>query len=169
MRPFLSIAFFFAFSFGYAQNLPTPFIQAFTRKGLDKKYTLRGFLKPSFLQADLNGDGTLDVAALVEEKTTQKRGVLLIHGKTGEHFLFGAGTPIGDTDNFTWADRWSLYKKKLAYETQFDKNSGDITGGREVKLSRPAVLIEDYEDGAALAGGIVYWNGKKYIWIHQGE
>jgi hypothetical protein len=36
-------------------------------------------------------------------------------------------------------------------------------------LARPGIIIEDYEDGAALASGIIYWNGKKYIWIHQGE
>lgn len=169
MRPFLLIAFSFAFSFGYAQHLPTPFLQTFQRKGLDKHYSLGDYLKPSFLQADFNGDGTIDIAALVVEKATKKRGVLFLHGKTGEHFIVGAGTTIDNLDNFSWADRWSLYRKKVAHQTRFEKESGDITGSKEVKLARPAVLIEDYEDGAALAGGLIYWNGKKYVWIHQGE
>lgn len=44
-----------------------------------------------------------------------------------------------------------------------------MIGGKEVKLSHHGILVEDYEDGGFLTGGIIYWNGKKYIWIHQGE
>jgi len=131
--------------------------------------TTSSFLKPSFLQADFNGDPTEDIAVLVLEKATKRKGVLLIHGKTREHFVFGAGTQFynGGID-FRWVDRWKLYMKKTAFETQFDEESGDIIGGKEIKLARPGILIEDYEDGSALAGGIICWNGKKYIWIHQG-
>ena len=85
-------------------------------------------------------------------------------------FLFGAGTKFGSgSDNFEWAGKWTIYKKKTAHETQFDENSGDIIGSKEIKLKRPALLVEDIEDGAAIAGGIIYWDDKKYIWIHQGE
>lgn len=169
MRPFLLIAFSFLVFLAHAQNLPSPFMDTFKSKGLDKKYSLSGFLQPNYLQADFNGDGAGDVAVLVVEKVNKKKGILLIHVKSGEHYVFGAGNKIDDSENFTWADKWAVYKKKTAYETQFDKASGDIIGGKEVRLARPGILIEDYEDGAALAGGIIYWNGKKYIWIHQGE
>lgn len=151
-------------------TLPEWFTATFTNKGLDKKYAVATFLNPSFLQADFNGDTIQDIAVLVLEKATKRKGILLIHGKTNEYFLFGAGTPFGNGDkDFKWADKWSLYNKKTASETQFDKASGDIIGSKKIKLMRPGILIEDYEDGAALAGGIIYWNNKKYIWIHQGE
>lgn len=94
---------------------------------------------------------------------------MLIHNKTNDHFVFGAGTSFDGSDNFDWADKWSVYNKKTAFETQFDKKTGDILGGKEVKLARPGILAMDYEDGSPYAGGIIYWNGKKYIWIHQGE
>ena len=172
MRPFLLLAFVLIFIVGYSQTatLPTWFTDAFKSKGLDKNYNLNSFLKPTYFQADFNGDTTKDIAVLVTEKATKKKGVLLIHGKTNDHFLLGAGTKFGNgLDNFKWADKWALYKKKSAYETQFDEKSGDIIGGKEIKLKRPAILIEDFEDGAAIAGGIIYWNSKKYIWIHLGE
>ena len=172
MRPFLLIVFLLTLTVGHSQTvaIPTWFSDTFKSKGFDKKYSISSFLKPSFLQADFNGDATQDIAVLVIEKTTKRKGILLIHGKTSEHFLFGAGTNFGSGDNdFKWADKWFLYTKKTAQETQFDKESGDIIGGKTVKLARPGILIEDYEDGYALAGGIIYWNGKKYIWIHQGE
>lgn len=157
---------------GYSQTttLPTWFSGAFNSKGLNKKYDIASFLKPSHLKADLNGDSTQDIAVLVVEKATKRKGILLIHGKTNEHFVFGAGTPFDNDDkDFKWADKWKLYTQKTALETQFDKKTGDILGGKEVKLSKPGILIEDYVDGHAYAGGIIYYNGKKYIWIHQGE
>jgi hypothetical protein len=172
MRTFLLIVFLFILTISYSQTatLPTWFSDTFKSKGLDRKYTMVSFLNPSFLQADFNGDAIPDVAALVVEKATKRKGILLVHGKTNEYFLFGAGTSFGNGDNdFKWADKWSLYNKKTASETQFDKASGDIIGGKTIRLVRPGILIEDYEDGAALAGGIIYWSGKKYIWIHQGE
>ena len=113
---------------------------------------------------------TKDLAILIVEKATKRKGILLIHAKTTAHFIFGAGTAFGSGGkDFKWADKWKLYTKRTAYETQFDKESGDIIGGNEIKLARPGILVEDYEDGAALAGGIIYWNGTKYVWIHQGE
>ena len=122
-----------------------------------------------YWQADFNGDNNQDIVFLITEKQTKKKGILLIHNKTNECFLLGAGMRFGNGgDNFKWVDKWSIYNKKMANETQFDHQTGDIIGGKKVKLSRPGILMEDYEDGAALAGMIIYWNGKKYIEIHQG-
>jgi hypothetical protein len=150
--------------------LPTWFSDAFRSNGLDKKYIIASYLKPAYLKADFNSDGIVDIAALITEKGTNKKGIVVIHGKTNQYFVFGGGTSFNAGGNdFKWADKWSLYRKNTASETQFDKEKGDIIGGKTVKLKRPSILVEDYEDGAALAGGIIYWDGTKYIWIHQGE
>ncbi len=150
--------------------LPAWFSDAFRSNGLDKKYIIASYLKPAYLQADFNGDGIVDIAALITEKGTNKKGIVVINGKTNQYFVFGAGTAFNAGGNdFKWADKWSLYRKSTASETQFDKETGDIIGGKTVQLKRPSILVEDYEGGAALAGGIIYWDGKKYIWIHQGE
>ena len=139
-------------------------------KGLDKKYELKSYLDPPFLQDDFNGDGFPDLAVLILEKSTHKRGVLLIQANSSQYYVFGAGTKFGDgSDNFSWANKWSIYKKKSAYETQFDKKTGDILKGKEIKLNRPCISLASIEDGTELSGGLIYWNGKKYIWIHQGE
>lgn len=151
-------------------SLPSWVSDLFRQKGLDKKYVLATFLKPSCWQADFNGDNDKDIAVLITEKQTKKKGLLLIHSKTKDYFIFGAGTRFGNGgDDFQWADKWSIYSKNIANETQFDSKTGDIIGGKKVKLSRTGILVEDYEDGAALAGMIIYWSGKKYIEIHQGE
>jgi hypothetical protein len=64
MRPFLLILFILALTAGHSQTatLSTWFFDAFKNKGLDKKYDIASFLKPSFLQVDFNSDATQDIA-----------------------------------------------------------------------------------------------------------
>jgi hypothetical protein len=172
MKPFLLIIFLSIAAVVQCQTNPLPSwaLDAFRQKVLDKIYVIASFLKPSYWQADFNGDHNHDIAVLIIEKQTKKKGLLLIHNITNEYFILGAGTKFGNGgDDFKWADQWSIYSKKIANETQFDSKTGDIIGGKKVKLSRPGILVEDYEDGAALAGAIIYWDGRKYIEIHQGE
>jgi hypothetical protein len=134
--------------------------------GLDSKYELSAYIKPAFLQSDFNGDHNMDCAALIIEKSTKKVGILLIHSNVSKFYIFGAGYDFGNgSDNFDWLRMWKVYDNKTAYETQFDKESGDITGSKIVNIERPAIEVEDME----IAGGLIYWNGHKYIWIHQGE
>ncbi|MFD0748577.1 hypothetical protein ACFQZS_00390 [Mucilaginibacter calamicampi] len=150
-------------------KLPKEFDSAFKRLNLSVKYQPVAFLKTSYLQSDFNKDGIKDMAALIIKKTTKKRGVLLIHGGSNQYFVFGAGNKFGSgSDDFKWMRGWSLFKDKTAYETTFSKD-GDILGSKKIQLVRPAIYVHDVEDGSQTAGGLIYWNGKKYIWIHQGE
>jgi hypothetical protein len=112
------------------------------------------------------------MAFLIIQKATKKRGILLIHGNSNQYFIFGAGTNFDNgSDNFKWLKGWSVYNKKTAYETIFHFNKdGDALISREkISLLRPALYVHDLEDGQPTAGGLIYWTGKKYIWIHQGE
>jgi hypothetical protein len=134
---------------------------------LNGQYELDPFLKPAYLQDDFNGDGVPDLAVLVIEKSTQKKGILLIQKKKSQCEVFGAGNSFGKgSDDFSWADTWSVYKEKSAYATQFDKKSGDVKGGKQVQLNRHCIYIVSREEAS---GGLIYWTGKKYSWIHQGD
>lgn len=134
---------------------------------LNGQYELTPFLKPAYLQDDFNGDGVPDIAVLVMERSTQKKGILLIQKKKSQCEVFGAGNSFGKgSDDFSWADTWSVYKEKSAYATQFDKKSGDVKGGKQVPLSRHCIYIVSREEAS---GGLIYWTGKKYSWIHQGD
>lgn len=171
MRTLLSITFLLTFKVASSQQLtlPTWFQTAFKARGLDKKFSITPFIKTGILQADYNGDKLKDIAVLVTEKATKKRGVLLIHNQSHQYFLFGAGTKFGSgSDNFRWAKGWKVYSEKTATETQFDKDD-NIIGGKEVQLKQAGIAIWAIEDGVPIAGGIIYWTGRKYIWIHQGE
>lgn len=161
----------FHVSQGFCQGVfPQWVTDSLKSRGLDQKYVVSPFLQPVFLQADFTGDGSSDIVVLIIEKTTGKKGVLLIHDTFKQYYVFGAGNMFGDgSDDFKWANKWSVFHGKHAYATQFDKKSGDMVKGKEIILQRAAVSIMATEDGADVAGGLIYWDGKKYIWIHQGE
>ncbi|GAA3998826.1 hypothetical protein GCM10022408_07170 [Hymenobacter fastidiosus] len=56
---------------------------------------------------------------------------------------------------------WSLYAKPTTEEVILDAN-GDLKD-RLVHLKHPCIELRK-ED----TGGMIYWNGKRYIWLHQG-
>jgi hypothetical protein len=153
-------------------SLPAWFTQAFKQLKLDERYELKTFLKPRFLEIDLNGDGLKDIVATIIEKKSGKKGLLLVHKGLNSIKVFGAGTKVGkagfdDSDDLKWVDGWQIYKNKVAYETKFD--NGDIVGSIKRKLNNKAISIWSNQNGTPLAGGLITWNGRKYVWIHQGE
>lgn len=168
-RAFFIIALVIICHASQAQQLPDWFTTAFKAKKLNTKYSIAPFLRPAFLTADFNGDKINDIAVLVTEIKTKKKGALLIHGKTCRYFVFGAGTNFGNGgDDFSWLKQWRIYKDKIAFEMQFDKDEA-MAGSKKVKLARTGLLVTDMEDGIPNSGGIIYWTCNKYIWIHQGE
>src|SRR6266508_4013611 len=65
------------------------------------------------------------------------------------------GTAIGNGgDNFDWMDSWEIYSKdRVASGTSIRKLHGD------------ALLVSKSEAASAL----IYWNGKRYVWLQQGD
>lgn len=122
-------------------------------------------LLPSFLEEDFSGDGTVDIAIFVSKISDDKKGILFLFGEDDKMFISGAGNSFGPGgDDFKWADYWELFTESKTYETTFLEN-GDIDGSREVTLEYPAISIRE-EEGS---GGLIYFNGEKFIWIHQGD
>lgn len=153
-----------------ATKLPAWFMQSFNNKKLNERYVVIKPVKPEFLQADFNGDKIIDVAVQIIDKRSKKRGVLIINGGTNKHYIFGAGFKFAaeDFNDTNWLDGWRLHKAKVAYKTIFNTD-GDIAGSKKVKISYPAISIYALQDGSEIAGALIYWDGKKYISIHQGE
>jgi len=122
-------------------------------------------LVPSFLEEDFTGDGMTDIAIFVRKKSNDKKGGLFLLRDGDKIFLAGAGNSFGSGgDNFEWADFWKVFDKRRTYETTFLEN-GDVDGSREVKLDHAAISIREDEG----SGGLIYYNGEKFVWIHQGD
>lgn len=153
-----------------ASKLPEWFIQSFNNKKLNERYVIINPVKSEFLEADFTGDKIADIAVQIIDKQNKKRGILIINGSTNKHYVFGAGYKFAgeDFNDTNWLNGWRLYKAKVAYQTVFS-DDGDIAGSKKVKISYPAISIYALQDGSEIAGALIYWNGEKYVSIHQGE
>ena len=132
---------------------------------LESVFKMDNQLEPSFLEADFSGDGVTDIAIFIEKIEDHKKGVLIFFGERDLYFLAGGGNTFGSGgNNYDWADSWTVFNEKDTYEMTFEEN-GDIAGEREVSIERPAISIREFEG----SGGLIYYNGNKFIWIHQGD
>src|SRR5262249_40209090 len=139
-------------------EIPELIDRAIIHGSLAKEYELSVRLKPFYLRGDFNGDGKLDVAALVKQRSSGKLGIAIIDGATDKVSVFGAGTAIGNGgDDFQWMDSWKVYSKNRtgqeASETSIPKLHGD------------ALLVSKSEAASAL----IYWNSRRYVWLQQGD
>jgi hypothetical protein len=137
------------------QNVPTWVVQLFSAKKLDGQSDFVFTLNPFHLRGDFNGDDKPDVAILVRNKESGKLGIAICHGGKNEIFLVGAGTAIGNCgDDFSWMDVWQIHPKP----------SGE-KGCAPAKLIGEALQVEKSESG----GGLICWDGKKYVRQQQGD
>ena len=148
-----------------AEALPEWAQAQWAKAGIGNTFSRSTYAKPGLLRADFNGDGKPDVAVLVTRKGTGSRGIVVLHQGLTQYHVLGAGPETGSSilhGNFEWVDHWTLYTKPTTHENLFAP-SGDLSGSRQVRLQRPAIEISAEEQG----GGMIYWNGKVYIWLHQ--
>src|SRR6266516_2084988 len=78
------------------RDIPQAVERAITNRSLSKKYELSFRMDPFYLRGDFNGDGNIDVAVLVKERSTGKLGIAIVLGATGKVTILGAGTAIGN-------------------------------------------------------------------------
>jgi hypothetical protein len=136
-------------------DIPEAIDRAITNGSLAKEYEVSVRVKPFYVRGGFNGDGKMDVAALVKQRSTGKLGIAIVHGKSDKVTILGAGTPIGNgADDFEWMDSWEIYSKNSA-----------SNGASVRKLHGDALLVS--KSGAASA--LIYWNGKRYAWFQQGD
>jgi hypothetical protein len=135
-------------------EIPEPVQRAITNGPLANKYELAFRLNPSYLRGNFNGDGEIDVAVLVKQRSTGKTGIAIIDGVTNKVAILGAGTAV---DDFEWMDTWQVYSKTRVALV------GDVTNVPH--LRGDALLVVKSEAASAL----IYWNGKRYVWLQQGD
>ena len=143
---------------GPNRDVPDAVKKALTNGSIGKKYDLSFHMNPSYLEGDFNGDGKMDVAVLVKERSTGKLGIAIVNGATRNVTILGAGIGIGNgSDDFEWMDSWQVYSKTRGAHAPDEKSVLHLRGD--------ALLVEKSEAASAL----IYWNGKRYVWSQQGD
>ena len=141
--------------------------------GLKNRYEIINFKNsksPRYLKYDFNGDGKFDIAYLIrlkEIKDEDSSGVRIIinHSSTDYHIV-GNGMKLEENDfAIDWMHDWGIFKERNTYKTVVDSITNDILDDEMIALERDAIALyhDDYRTG------LIYWNGEKYIYIHQGD
>src|SRR5882724_12338511 len=107
----------------HSPEIPKMIDKAIANESFAKKYELSYRMNPFYLRGDFDGDGKIDVAVLVKERSTGKIGMAIINGATDKVTILGAGTAIGNGgDDFEWMDSWEIYSKdRMASGTSIPK------------------------------------------------
>ncbi len=141
-----------------ASSLPRELITFLSTEQGHEPYALSDRLNPYYLRADFNGDDQADVAVLVLEKESEKRGILVVHGGENQYFVLGAGTAIGHGgDDFAWMDAWYVYPRGVVYRSIGEEEPPTLRGD--------ALMAIKTESASAL----IYWTGTEYAWYQQGD
>jgi len=143
---------------GQVHDIPDAVESAIRNGSLPKDYDVSFHLDPFYLHGDFNGDGKIDLAVLVKQRSSGKLGIAIVHGTTGKVTILGAGSVIGNGgDDFEWMDSWQVFSKARAAHAAGETSVPHLRGD--------ALLVEKTEAASAL----IYWNGKRYAWSQQGD
>jgi len=139
-------------------DIPESVQIAITNGSLGKKYEISFHLSPFYLRGDFNGDGKVDVAVLVKQRSTEKLGIAIVLGESNKVTILGAGTALGNGgDDLNWMDNWQIHTKDAGANAAGAQNLPRLRGD--------ALLVTKSEAASAL----IYWNGKRYVWLQQGD
>lgn len=140
---------------GPAESLLRESLPPWGRKALEapafaEKYALENRLNPFFQQGDFDGDGRLDVAVLITERSSGKHGVALVRRAAAAPVVVGAGRDFGNGgDDWSWMDVWRI------------EDGATTTPGKP----RHELLAEKSESG----GGLIWWDGRAFRWRQAGD
>ena len=129
-----------------------------------KSYQISSQLNPYYLEEDFNGDKIIDCIIAIKEIKSEKIGFAYMDGKTKEINIIGAGKHIKNalTDDFNHMDIWKINRQKEIIGTEVNEN-GELIDSKPILLEFPSINILKSESG----GGIIYWNGNEFEYVHQ--
>lgn len=137
-------------------GLPNWAIEIFRSNKLGNTYQISDYLNPFYLEDDFDGDNRTDMAVLITEKQTGKKGILMMHVRTNEYFILGAGQNFGSGhDDFSWMNLWKAFRESKVEPVAPDD--------KRVYLVCPALWV----DHTGSPGAVIYWTGKMYKWYQQ--
>ena len=146
------------------ERLPEWFIGAEIAHELmiEEKYRIDNRLNPMYLEEDFNGDGYYDIALPVIEISSEKAGFAIIHGKSNQIFIVGAGSLIEglESDDLSYINIWRI-----------DRDLDDIPRDEQLETDELPLKymfnlgIEILK--SEVGGGLIYWTVKGYTYLHQ--
>ncbi|WP_299822102.1 hypothetical protein [uncultured Pontibacter sp.] len=132
-------------------ELPHWSLAALEAPAFKNSYDFDTSINPFYLTLDIDGNCSMDMAAVVVEKASGRRGIALLHHESDSALVFGAGNPntFGGI-NWNWLVGWKAEER--------------LTAGAKVSAHKGTALILYTETSGA---NWMYWNGKEWEWVAQ--
>lgn len=129
-----------------AQNLPAEIRGRLESSPFGNLYETSFELNPFYLRGDFDGDGQLDIALLVRERTSGKVGIALFRAAAAAPVVLGAGIEFGNGgDDFAWMEVWRVL---------------------------PAEGVDSeglYVEKPEAASATIMWDGRGFVWRQLGD
>ena len=132
-------------------ELPHWTLSTFEKPAFKNRYDFDTKINPFYLNLDVDGNNTTDFAAVVVERSSGRRGVVILTYETDSVQVFGAGNhkTLGGS-NWNWLVGWKAEER--------------LTAGSGVKKNVGTALILFTNKGSA---NWMYWDGKEWEWVAQ--
>lgn len=132
-------------------ELPHWSLSTLEKESFKNRYAFDTRINPFYLNVDVNGDKNLDLAAVIVEKASGRRGMIVLEQATDSLHVFGAGTQnsLGGA-NWNWLIGWKA-EDRLTAGSGVEKNVGTAF-----------ILFTDKNTANWL-----YWDGQEWEWITQ--
>lgn len=154
----------------FQERLPNWIVRSEVLNGtiLKGDYELDSRMNPLYFESDFNGDGLIDIAVPIKQFESNKLGFAIIHQGTNDTFIIGAGTKVKngliDFDDLSYIDIWKINRKRINSGNIDDEEGIEEQKSIEVIIENNSINISKSESG----GGLIYWNGVEYEYLHQG-
>lgn len=130
---------------GEIDCIPTWAIKSLDQSGFFENLSFSPQINPLVIEGDFNHDQKVDIAIVVRERGTGKKGIAIVHQGQSETQILGAGYDFGSGGkNWEWMDQWNIAKTH---------NNDD------------GIFVSKSESASAL----IFWDGKKYVWEQWGD
>ena len=134
-------------------NVPTPIEKCM--EPISAQYHVSGRINPFYLRGDFDGDGRLDHAVLVTGQSDDRSIVVCRAASRAPEIIADKSLPVNMAGRAF--DAWMVFPKAPV--------GRGVETGPPPKLLGDALLIMWSES----ASGLLYWNGQKFRWYHQGD
>lgn len=117
-------------------------------------------VNPFYLRGDFNGDNLMDYAVLVQDLNSKKKGIAICHAQSNDPLVLGPRIHLQRSDGYVYeefnVEAWQVHPKMKRIPKTVDE-------GPPPELQGDAILVIWPERGS----GLIFWDGKKYLWYHQ--
>lgn len=142
------------------ENIPDEILQVIGLGPFAQSYSIDGSMNPFYLRGDFDGDGKADYAIRIKSKARGEDGIAIWLSTQRKMIVLGAGVPFkisGAATNLDFLNTWQVYAKGTV-----ERGAG---AGAPPRLIGEAILAGKRES----ASGLIYWNGKSFVWYQQGD